>query len=273
MRDLVFLKLGGSILTDKTRAETLNEPVLAELARAIVAALDAPSAPRLLLGHGAGSFGHHWAQRYQTHLGVKDVTGWQGVARVADSMGRLNRGVVRSLLDAGVDAVSVQPSASAIAAGGKLTRMSSDALATFLRSGMVPVLYGDVVVDTEQGAAIVSTEDIFAFLAPVLRPRRIVLVGEAGVYTADPRRDPAAARIPLIDESNIAQARARASGSHGVDVTGGMASKLATMWELVSMLDGLEVVLVGPQPALLLEALAGTPDIAGTTIRRTRGRG
>src|SRR3712207_3348857 len=203
MDHLVFLKLGGSVLTDQTRPETLDEPVLAGIAQAIAGTLQAEPEMCMIVGHGGGSFGHHWASLYQTHRGVHDDHGWEGVARVADAMSRLNRAVVRHLLAAGVCALSMQPSASAIAVNGTLESMAVHTLSAALAAGLVPVLYGDVVLDLQQGAAIVSTEAIFGLLAPVLQPHRIVLVGEAAVYTADPRQDPSAERIPLIDETNI----------------------------------------------------------------------
>lgn len=268
MQDLVFLKLGGSVLTDKTRPEALDEGTLTRTAQALAQALAQPGAPRLLLGHGAGSFGHHWAQLYQTHRGVTDERGWEGVTRVSDAMGRLNRDVVGHLLAAGVRAVSVQPSASAVTEAGTLVEMALVPLTMFLAGGLVPVVHGDVIADRRQGAAITSTETIFAFLARGLHPRRIVLVGEVGVFTADPHRDPTAVRIPLIDDSNIDRVLAQATGSHGVDVTGGMASKVRTMWDLVCVLDGLDVLLVGPEPAAIAGALLGDASM-GTMIRRS----
>ena len=268
MHDLVFLKLGGSAITDKTRPEALDEAVVSQIARVVATALHAQPAPRLLIAHGGGSFGHHWAHLYQTHLGVHDARGWEGVTRVADAMSRLNREVVRHLLEAGVNALSVQPSASAIARGRKLASIATEPLGTLLAAGVVPVLHGDVVVDHEQGAAIVSTEALFAYLAPVLRPRRIVLVGEPAVYTADPRNDPAAQRIPIVDDTNIDQVLRQTTGSHGIDVTGGMASKVATMWQLVGSIDNLDVQLVGSDPAAIGWAIRGDLRGIGTLIRR-----
>lgn len=273
MRDLVFLKLGGSAITDKTRPEALDEGVLRQIAGVVATALHAEPAPRILMAHGGGSFGHHWAHLYQTHMGVHDARGWEGVARVADAMSRLNREVVRHLLDAGVNALSVQPSASAVASGRKLASIATEPLEALLGAGVVPVLYGDVVVDREQGAAIVSTEALFTHLARVLRPRRIVLVGEAAVYTADPRTDPEAEPIPIVDETNIDQVLQRTTGSHGVDVTGGMAAKVATMWQLVSSIDNLDVQLVGPDPVAIGWAIRGDLHGIGTLIRRRSGMG
>src|ERR671932_1189240 len=268
MHELVFLKLGGSVITDKTRPEVLDEAVLGQIAQVIAATLHTNPALRILIGHGGGSFGHHWANLYQTHQGVRDDRGWEGVVKVADAMGRLNRDVVRALITAGVPAMSVQPSASAITAHRRLDHMSIEALGALLHAGVVPIVYGDVAVDREQGAAIISTETIFAYLTPLLHPRRIVLVGERAVFTADPRRDPRAERIPVIDETNIEQVLGQTTGSHAVDVTGGMATKVETMWHLVSISQGLEVQLVGPDPVEVGRVLRAGSSRIGTLIRR-----
>src|SRR3954452_5465358 len=249
MNRLVFLKLGGSALTNKTEVESLDTDLLGQLARAIANTLHADPGLRLLIGHGGGSFGHYWAQRYQTHRGAHDTHGWEGVARVADAMGRLNRAVVKELLATDVRAISIQPSASAIAGGGTLQTMTVAPLVALLHAGMVPVVFGDVVVDTEQGAAILSTEALFEYMMPILQPDGIVLVGESAVFTADPHKDPTAERIPIIDESNIVQVLHGTGGAHGIDVTGGMAAKLQTMWRLVAAHDSLTIYLVDADPA------------------------
>jgi isopentenyl phosphate kinase len=261
----IFLKLGGSILTDKTQPEALNTVAINRTARAIAAAL-ATGQLQIVIGHGGGSFGHYWAARYGTHLGVHDAEGWHGVARVADAMGRLNRAVVAALLDAGVNAIGMQPSASARAAGGVLQQLDSSTIEAALAAGLVPVMFGDVVLDTQQGAAIASTEALFAFLAPRLQPQGIVLVGENGVFTADPRRDPAAQRIARIDEGNIDAVLALTGASHGTDVTGGMAAKVRDMWRLVQTVPGLRVHLIGTDPAVIERVLRGEAVNAGTVI-------
>lgn len=263
---LLFVKLGGSILTDKTQAEAVNLAALHGIAREL-AVFVKDAAPALLIGHGGGSFGHYWAERYGTHQGVTDAVGWYGFARVADAMGRLNRLVVRALLAEGLSAIGVQPAASALADGGVLKRLDVATIEQMLRVGLVPVVHGDVVLDQRQGAAIASTENLFTYLAPYLHPQRVVLVGEAGVFTSDPRRDTSAVRIAQITPANIETVLLQVGASHGTDVTGGMAAKVATMWQLVEAVPGLEVQLVGADPAVVRRALRGQAVGEGTTIR------
>ncbi|GAB4193780.1 MAG: isopentenyl phosphate kinase [Roseiflexaceae bacterium] len=266
---LTFIKLGGSVITDKTVAEQADQATIRQLAGDLAAARLADPALQVVLGHGSGSFGHTYAQRYGVHRGIPPGGDWMGFALTAAAALRLNRIVVDALLEAGVPALALQPSATARADRGTLARWQTDALALALTHGLLPVVHGDVAFDTAQGSAIISTEQLLTYLArdPRLRPARIILVGEAGVYTADPRAEPAAERIPLITRQNIAQVLAATGGSHGVDVTGGMRSKIELMWGLIEANPGLTVQLIGPAPGLLARALLGQAKGEGTVLR------
>jgi isopentenyl phosphate kinase len=264
----VFIKLGGSVITDKTREEAPDLAMIGRLAREVRAALDADQDLRVILGHGSGSFGHVYARRYGIHGGLAPDADWRGFALTAGAALRLNRFVVDAMLEAGVPALALQPSATLMAKRGQLTRWDTANLALALQRGLVPVVHGDVAFDAAQGSAIISTEQLLVHLAatPELRPGRIVLVGEAGVFTADPRLDPGAGRISRIDTRNVDAVLAGAGGSHGVDVTGGMRSKVELMWGLVRAAPGLTVQLVGPEPGLVARALLGRADGEGTLI-------
>ncbi len=187
MSELVFLKLGGSLLTDKTRPQALRPDVLARLAVEIGDALAARPDLRLLLGHGSGSFGHVAAREHGTRAGVRTAAQWRGYAEVSRVASELNRLVVDALAVAGIPALRVQPSASALCRDGELRFLAERPVIAALEHGLVPVVHGDVSLDDVRGGTIISTEEIFAYLAPRLRPSRILLVGEVeGVLTADP---------------------------------------------------------------------------------------
>jgi isopentenyl phosphate kinase (EC 2.7.4.-) len=64
---MFFLKLGGSLITDKTRENAPRLDVIRRLAREISGAL-ATAPPKLVLGHGSGSFGHAAARKYGTGI-------------------------------------------------------------------------------------------------------------------------------------------------------------------------------------------------------------
>ena len=107
MRAPVYLKLGGSLITDKTRPETSRHDVIARLADEVRQALDTRPDLSLVLGHGSGSFGHWVGSQYGTRDGVSGRDAWIGYARVAASAARLNRIVTDKLLAAGVPVVGI----------------------------------------------------------------------------------------------------------------------------------------------------------------------
>jgi isopentenyl phosphate kinase len=267
LAELVFLKLGGSLITDKEVEATARPEVIRRLAGEVRRALDRCPELRLVLGHGSGSFGHMVAQRYQVQGGCTD---WRGYAWTGAAATRLNRIVTDAFLEVGVPAVSIQPSASARCHGGELMGLDVHPVEEVLKHGLVPLVYGDVALDELWGTTIASTEAIFAYLARQLRPQRILLLGEVqGVYSADPRLDPEARLMPVIQASRVEEARSALSGSHAVDVTGGMQSKVQLMVDLVRELPGVRVHLFsGLVPGLLESALCDPGVDAGTVITK-----
>src|SRR5689334_10402744 len=203
---LTFIKFGGSVITDKTGQEAPDLATIRQLAAEVRGALARDPELRLIVGHGSGSFGHTYARRYGIHTGIAPGGDWMGFAQTAAAALRLNRIVVEELLAAGIPALALQPSASLLSRQGRLAEWHTDALGRALDRGLVPVVHGDVAFDQAQGSAIMSTEQLLERLVqtPALSPERIILVGETGVYTADPRADPRAERIPRIDAANIA---------------------------------------------------------------------
>ena len=69
-KEIIFLKLGGSLITDKDKAYTPRLDKLTELALEIKTVLDSTPDLLLILGHGSGSFGHTAAKKYGTRDGV-----------------------------------------------------------------------------------------------------------------------------------------------------------------------------------------------------------
>jgi isopentenyl phosphate kinase len=265
---LTFIKFGGSVITDKTGQEAPDLPTIRRLAAEVRVARDCDPNMRLIIGHGSGSFGHTYARRYGIHTGIAPGDDWMGFALTAAAALRLNRIVVDALLAAGIPALALQPSASLLSRQGALAEWHTAAITRALDHDLVPVVHGDVSFDESQGSSIMSTEQLLERLVytPGLSPARIILVGEAGVYTADPRADPRAERIPHINGANIAAVLRGTGGSHGVDVTGGMRAKVELIWRLVQATPGLAVHLIGPAPGLLTRVLLNQAASEGTLI-------
>ena len=267
MSELVFLKLGGSIITDKRRYETPRPMVITRIARELSAALQARPDMKLLLGHGSGSFGHFHADKYLVREG--HLEDWRGYAETSAAAQRLNRIVTDALLAEGVCVVSVQPSASALCHDTDLVEVGVDRIVKLLQHGAVPLVYGDVALDDVQGCTIISTEQIFSYLARYLRPQRIIMVGEVpGVYSGDPQRDSIVRLVPEISSRNYEQVEQMLSTSFGVDVTGGMLSKVKNLFDLIGEQPNLTVRIITGRRNRLIERVLLDPDLREGTLLR-----
>jgi isopentenyl phosphate kinase len=279
MTELIFLKLGGSLITDKTLPYTPRLDKLADLTSQIARFIQSAPDVDLVLGHGSGSFGHTAAKQFRTRDGIEPIQPggnlprvparsgahlgedklgkyWYGFTEVWFQASELNRFVMECLHSAGVPALALAPVSSVVAENGKVLRWDVTPLKSALAAGIVPVVYGDVIFDTAKGGTILSTEDLFEYLAQQLQPQRILLAGLEGAVWADfPERK---RRVEKITSESFKEIKQRVGGSHGADVTGGMESKVQQMLDLVSAIPGLSAqIFSGEEPENLEKALSG----------------
>jgi isopentenyl phosphate kinase len=237
---VIVVKLGGSVVTEKSRPETVAEDALARAADAIAAHDGA-----LVVVHGGGSFGHPHAERH----GVTTTEGTheaRAVSEIHGAMRELNAAVVGALLERDVPAVGVNPLSVAsrdVSAGLSLPVDVPDRM---LGEEFVPVLHGDVVVHEGRGATIVSGDELVVGLARGLQADRVGLCSDVpGVL------DGAGEVVERVESfGDVAEVL---GGSDDTDVTGGMAAKVRELLDLgapadVFDLDGLASFLSGGSP-------------------------
>jgi len=248
---ITFIKLGGSLITNKLVENSFRADVAARISEEIHGALEVNPDLRLLIGHGSGSFGHVPARRHGTIHGVSTPDQWRGFAEVASIAGELNYLMSKSLYETGVPVWRIQPSASARSRDGIIIEMAVAPIAAALDHALVPLVYGDVCLDEVRGGTIISTETIFFYLAHHLSVSRILLLGDVdGVYDENKRV------FPSISPSTLPDVEAALGGSAGTDVTGGMETKVRDMVALVASLPHLSIrIMNGQTPDLLRQTL------------------
>lgn len=277
MKELVFLKLGGSLITDKTQPYTPLLDVMDDLALQIATALQTHPNLRLVLGHGAGSFGHVPASEYKTRDGLppkstplihrerdeSEESYWKGFAEVWYQASALNRYVMKALHNAGIQAIALPPSAGVIASNGQVSVWETTPIRMALATSIVPVVFGDTVFDEVRGGTILSTEDLFMFLANALSPERILLAGlEAAVWADFPERTK---KIDTITPKSFHEIKEGVGKSAAADVTGGMESKVKQMLDSVIANPDMTVqIFSGVEPGNIVRALTG--ETLGTLI-------
>lgn len=224
-KPLVILKLGGSVLTYKDRPFTPNMTNLGRLAGEIGDWFDAER-NRLVLVHGAGSFGHPIAESTSIHEGVSTEEDARSFAVVQRWQNQWNVIVTETLQERGIPAMPVQASSHAVMRRGRLVSFTSAPLRGLLGLGMVPVLYGVPAFDEVVGSTILSGDQIVAHLGEKLSPERVVFGTDVdGLSTADPKKESDAVLIELVDSDNVEDVRANLARPVVSDVTGGMLGK------------------------------------------------
>jgi isopentenyl phosphate kinase len=229
----VFVKLGGSFITDKTVADSLNGTRIATAARAIRKAMDSAERRgrpiRLVLGHGAGSYGHILAKKYGAVAGVHPKHGWEGLHKIRESMTRMNALFLKHCNRGGLFPVTVSPFAVAQAADGAVRRFDIQRIQSLLEQGQVPAIHGDVVLDSKCGFTIASTEALLEVVSRRIHFDRVVMVSDTdGVLGHD------GATIHSICRGDIPALINAIRGSHAPDVTGGMRKKVERLFALLS---------------------------------------
>lgn len=258
---ITLVKLGGSLITDKSRPQTPRVETIERLADEI---REAASPGSVVLGHGSGSFGHVAAAQHAVHRGIESPEQVGGVVDTQVHAHRLHRLVVDVMWKAGVQPFSVAPSSCLMAVSGQAGTFEAEPLLGALRLGLSPVVFGDVVMDREWGASICSTEEVFEALIAALAAAgvgvtRALWLGETdGVYGADGRT------LTRIDSGNRDAALGHAGASGAADVTGGMRLRLETACRLADR--GVPSWIGnGLVPGRLAAVLRGS-DVPGTVV-------
>lgn len=249
--DRVILKLGGSVITDKSADCAINRAGLEALATAIAGAKH----EGIVIIHGAGSCGHPEAKRYHLDKGVT-AGETEGICVTHRAVSGLNDAVVETLRSNGVAAIGVHPLHVAAADNGRLIGFENRHLETMLALGMVPVIHGDVVMDLSRGACIVSGDQLVQYLAVALSISRV------GLATDVPGVLDGGHVVPELSRQTLPSLHI--GDSAHTDVTGGMRGKIDELLALADAGTGSEIFHVSRVRDFLCGAATGGTRIRGT---------
>ncbi|MDG6258097.1 MAG: isopentenyl phosphate kinase [Methanomicrobiaceae archaeon] len=220
MKERVLVKLGGSIITDKSGDCEINHERLSGIARAICAR----NGNDLILVHGAGSCGHPEAKRHHLDIGL-DQHNKQGIYVTHHAVRALNDAVVSALRAHGAEAIGIHPLDACVANNGRIISFECGAVELLVQHGIIPVLHGDVGMDRSRGACIISGDQLVRYLPQVLQIHRIGLATDVpGVLDGDN------SVVRRIDRATACELNIGMSGN--TDVTGGMKGKIEELLAL-----------------------------------------
>lgn len=236
--DLV-VKFGGAAITDKLSWETLRSDALHQGAQMLENCQKAGQ--RVVVVHGAGSFGHHHARQYSINAGFgadKKHT-LTGFCRTRQSVTKLNQHVVDHLLSRNVPAVGCSPFPSWETKDKQVCLWPLEPITSVLSSGLVPVLHGDCVLDREQGCCILSGDTIIKILCQNFTVERVVFLTDvSGVFNKPPSEQGAKLlkQVSISSDGHLCDNVQTSSVTH--DVTGGILTKLQAAQDIVCQSQG-----------------------------------
>lgn len=257
------VKFGGSVVTVKEKPRTPDLPVIGRLAGEIKKA----EIDSLIIIHGGGSYGHPYAEEYGITEGYKSQGQLIGFSKTRQAMMALNKIVVDALVRSNIAAVSVQPSAFIHTKKGRISEFNPSLIKGMLELKLVPLLYGDAVLDEAIGFSILSGDQLTAKLAVELKAEQIIFgVDVDGLYTEDPKLNPDASLIEEIKLNELRQSIKRIGRAGTTDVTRGMFGKILEIIPAVEA--GIRVKIINAKKANRLYKALRNEKVKGTEIEQ-----
>lgn len=255
---MILVKLGGSVITDKKKLCTFKKETAKRLAKEIK-----ESGKKVILVHGAGSFGHILAKKYGIGEGFKNRKQIKAIAEVQRDVKTLNLKILNLLIEAGINAISLPPSSVAYFKNKKLEKMNINLFEKYLALGFTPITFGDIVLDLETGFSICSGDDLMVELSRKLKPEKAIFVtDEDGIYSQNPKINKNAVLLKNIDAKNYLSIKFQKNVD---DVTGGMFGKIETAIKISKF--GIDCYIInGEKEGRLKNALIGK-DIICTKVK------
>lgn len=255
MRNLVLIKLGGSIITDKNNAFTAKGRTMLRLAREIKNSRKKLKNTLIIIGHGTGSYGHVPAAKYKTKEGINGRESIYGMSITEDAARRLNGILINNFLKEKLPVFSFSPASFIFSDRQRYIKSYFEPVFRSLTIGVIPVVYGDVIMDKSIGCTIFSTEKVFSILASKLKSSyniRIIYASDVdGVYDENGKV------IPVISSKNFASFEKEIIGAKGIDVTGGMLHKVNEALQLAKTCKIKTMIINGNKIGRLEKAILG----------------
>lgn len=227
MKQRIFIKIGGSYITDKTRPDSLKEDRVKKLVKAI-SKVHSSDRFEMIIAHGAGAYGHIQAEKYNAQSGTHPEYEWQAFYQIRMDMATMNLRLIKLAYEQGLKLITIQPSAIIRASEGTVKFISLETIMMLLRYGQIPVVHGDIVVDDVQGFTIASTENILSAMVTKLKMDRVIMISDVPGVLDEQNRV-----IERIDGKNILEIGSKVGGARGSDVTGGMKKKIYELYDMI----------------------------------------
>ncbi len=267
-KELTVLKLGGALISDKSKPYTFRGDVLNTAAREIRECMDEGLIESLVLVQGVGSFGHPPVLKYKLHKGFQNPEQIMQLSLTQAKVSELRTLVVQGMTDAGIPVCLMYPSSMMVAEKARILRYFLEPLKGFLDIGMVPLIGGDILIDTDMGFSVCSGDPMLTLIAREFGAKRIIYASDvSGIYDSDPKVNPDAQLFDSINLSNLDEAIEKMGKAGAEDASGAMQGKVASIEPVTDLIkNGLEVSIISMMRYGALKALLNGDTSNSTQI-------
>lgn len=263
--ELALIKIGGSLITNKTQPFTLNNENLQIVVNEIAAIKKIKPDLRLILINGNGSFGHNTAHKFVIHQGFQDEQGRLGFCFLQKDTAQLNRIFVNQLLDNHLPAISFAPGNVFWAENQEYFYQSLQVLESYLAKNFIPVLYGEAILDLKLNSTTISSDVILYLLAKYFvhhQKFKINKIINAGNYLGV--LDNKQQVIPKINQHNFAQMKQYFYKSPHTDISGAMETKVKELLKIAKL--NLQAIIIDGSKIGNLQKIFINEEFVGTIV-------
>ncbi len=228
MKPIIFIKFGGSAITDKTQEEKINQENIDQLVFQLKKFIETNNQYNFLIGTGAGSFGHIQVNKYNLKNKITSNEQKLGFSIVTNLVQKLNQRVIKNLLKNNLPGISIKP--NSVFLSGDKNSFFINTIIEALNQNYLPVLYGDMVFDKNIGGRVLSTDEIFYHLAKIFLKQKIPLKKIIFTGDTDGVLNEQGKTIEFINKKIFPKIEPVFTHNPLIDVTGGMKKKV--FWAL-----------------------------------------
>lgn len=262
---MFIVKLGGALISHKDEYCTPDISVIREFGR-LICSRWADLRGRLIMILGGGSYGNGVAYRYNLRESSQD---WKpaDLSMLTVKMFEWMSVVTDIFRQEGVPCYPFHTSSYMVSRDGRPQSYFIEPVKYALSMGVLPILSGDMVFDSDRRFVIFSSDGIPELFVGSLPLKRVVMLtnvpGVMNYSSGEPKL------ITRVTRENYEAVLEHAGASRQQDVSGGMKNKVKALLRVAEL--GVESVIGdGRTPAALLPALFD-PAPPGTVIEPLSG--
>ncbi len=271
-KQIIIIKLGGSILTDKNTPYSMRNEVINSLISQISDNYQTSNQPKIIVVHGAGSFGHPIANSFsiQNGLNLNIPNQTLGLTKTNQSVKKLNTKIVDGFLSRDIPVLSLTTSSVFFQENSVLKFTGFNQIGSLLDLGIIPILFGDILLHDPKNFSIISGDRVIfeickSFSSSVNAKYKINKIifcfDKDGIIISNTEKDSKVIQNIKSKDLNLISLK---KFEDSIDVTGNIKGKLEEIKKICEL--GIPVQLINGQKPNLLSKAMKNEEILSTLI-------